>query len=434
MKRIILIFLVLFNYNSFGQNTITLNLPYPCSYSVSQDIPLPQGWSMFSTYISPVLAGIDTILGEIDMGVVIVKSGEGEVYWPEYGVDQIGDVSIGEGFQIKMAVADTLIVTGTPLIPEETPITLPQGWSIFGYLRQSPAAIETMLSTISGIVILKNGAGQVYWPQYVLNQIGNMNPGEGYQVKMTVPQTLLYPANSLNLIKTYNTLPSPFYYTGITNTGANAALGIPVNAWDETPAMGDEIGIFDGQGALAGASVFTGGFTAITLWGDDQYSKPRDGMKQAEPFFIRLWKPGTRGGNRLNMSEGIEMIYVIDQFSCDLNGWQVENRNPEYHDNAIYIISSLRSKTTQIKEFSLQNVPNPFRGETEIQFYLPYSTTVAIDVFNIMGERLVTLVNQPFDPGRHTVVFDAGNYPAGNYFYRFITPEFIRTEVMSISK
>jgi len=156
MKRIILIFLVLFNYNSFGQNTITLNLPYPCSYSVSQDIPLPQGWSMFSTYISPVLAGIDTILGEIDMGVVIVKSGEGEVYWPEYGVDQIGDVSIGEGFQIKMAVADTLIVTGTPLIPEEIPIALPQGWSIFGYLRQSPAAIETMLSTISGIDILKN--------------------------------------------------------------------------------------------------------------------------------------------------------------------------------------------------------------------------------------------------------------------------------------
>ena len=41
----------------------------------------------------------------------------------------------------------------------------------------------------------KSGGGLVYWPLYGINNIGNMNPGEGYQIKMLAADTLLYPAN-----------------------------------------------------------------------------------------------------------------------------------------------------------------------------------------------------------------------------------------------
>jgi hypothetical protein len=53
-----------------------------------------------------------------------------------------------------------------------------------------------MLSSIDlNIEIVKNGLGQVYYPQYGVNLIGNMNTGEGYQVKMNLADTLYYPAN-----------------------------------------------------------------------------------------------------------------------------------------------------------------------------------------------------------------------------------------------
>ena len=45
------------------------------------------------------------------------------------------------------------------------------------------------------IVMVKNGNGLIYWPTYGIDNIGNMNPGEGYQIKMLAADTLLYPAN-----------------------------------------------------------------------------------------------------------------------------------------------------------------------------------------------------------------------------------------------
>ncbi|MCX6256626.1 MAG: hypothetical protein NTW49_01790 [Bacteroidia bacterium] len=53
-----------------------------------------------------------------------------------------------------------------------------------------------MLSGISGsIVIVKDGGGNVYWPQYGVNQIINMLPGKGYQINLSQQQILTYPAN-----------------------------------------------------------------------------------------------------------------------------------------------------------------------------------------------------------------------------------------------
>jgi hypothetical protein len=45
------------------------------------------------------------------------------------------------------------------------------------------------------ILLVKNNAGQVYWPAFNVNQIGDMLPGQGYQVYLTNPGTLIYPAN-----------------------------------------------------------------------------------------------------------------------------------------------------------------------------------------------------------------------------------------------
>lgn len=162
----------------------------------SHYISLPQGWSIFSTYVDALEPNIDSLVSPFITEVIIAKNDDGNVFWPIWNLNAIGNILIGEGYMIKMTSPQTMVVNGTPVTPETTSLLIDQGWSLLGYLRQSPATINSMLSPIeSDIHIVKNGNGQVFWPQYGLNLIGNMNPGEGYQVKMNSAQVLTYPAN-----------------------------------------------------------------------------------------------------------------------------------------------------------------------------------------------------------------------------------------------
>ena len=160
----------------------------------SQTISISQGWSIFSTYIEPVVPNIDSVMNQISNNVIIVKDGDGVVYWPPF-VNMIGDITIGKGYQINMSLADTIEIIGTAVIPENINIVLPSGWSIIGYLRQSAGDVEIMLNSVTGeIIIVKNGSGQVYWPPFV-NLIGNLIPGEGYQINLSSSGTLIYSPN-----------------------------------------------------------------------------------------------------------------------------------------------------------------------------------------------------------------------------------------------
>ncbi|MCX6257749.1 MAG: hypothetical protein NTW49_07645 [Bacteroidia bacterium] len=162
----------------------------------SQTIDLPLGWSIFSTYIQPQNPGIQNVLAVVINNVIIVKNGDGEVFWPVYNVNNIGNMPVGAGYLVKMSVATSLVINGTPITPELTNICIPTGWSIVGYLRQSPASLIAMMNPIvANIIIMKDGDGNVYWPFYGVNNIGNMMPGKGYLLDTGSGCSLVYPPN-----------------------------------------------------------------------------------------------------------------------------------------------------------------------------------------------------------------------------------------------
>ncbi|RPH28644.1 T9SS C-terminal target domain-containing protein [bacterium] len=74
------------------------------------------------------------------------------------------------------------------------------------------------------------------------------------------------------------------------------------------------------------------------------------------------------------------------------------------------------------KEFSLeQNYPNPFNPSTLIQYGLPQGSHVLLDVYNVIGQKVATLVNETRPAGYYTERFDGAGLASGIFFYRMST-------------
>ncbi|MFA5669021.1 MAG: SusE domain-containing protein [Balneolaceae bacterium] len=85
--------------------------------------------------------------------------------------------------------------------------------------------------------------------------------------------------------------------------------------------------------------------------------------------------------------------------------------------------------------FSLsQNYPNPFNPTSNIRFTLPQANNVRLDVYNINGQLVKTLVNTSMTAGEHTVQFDAGNLASGVYIYRIVSGNFVQSKKMTLIK
>jgi len=81
-----------------------------------------------------------------------------------------------------------------------------------------------------------------------------------------------------------------------------------------------------------------------------------------------------------------------------------------------------------------QNYPNPFNPETEITYELPVSEFVTLKVFDILGREAETLVNEKETAGGHSVIFNAGSFSSGVYFYRITAGAYNKTMKLVIVK
>jgi hypothetical protein len=77
------------------------------------------------------------------------------------------------------------------------------------------------------------------------------------------------------------------------------------------------------------------------------------------------------------------------------------------------------------KSFHLENnYPNPFNPKTIINYELPITNYVKLNIFNQLGEKIVDLVSDKQSAGKHTVEWDATGYASGIYYFRIEAGEF----------
>jgi hypothetical protein len=89
------------------------------------------------------------------------------------------------------------------------------------------------------------------------------------------------------------------------------------------------------------------------------------------------------------------------------------------------------SDADEITEFKLRtNYPNPFNPTTTISFDIPEQSPVELVIYDIQGEKVVTLVNETLDPGSYSIEFNAGNLPSGTYVYKLEAGKYTESKKM----
>jgi len=86
-------------------------------------------------------------------------------------------------------------------------------------------------------------------------------------------------------------------------------------------------------------------------------------------------------------------------------------------------------------EFSLSNsYPNPFNASTTIEYQMPFDSKVKLEIFNLRGQKVATLVDGNIPAGNHQVSWDASQYSSGIYFYRLVVGEKTFAQRMTLLK
>jgi hypothetical protein len=81
-----------------------------------------------------------------------------------------------------------------------------------------------------------------------------------------------------------------------------------------------------------------------------------------------------------------------------------------------------------------QNYPNPFNSSTNIAFDLPSDADVKLEIYNILGQHILTILDERKEKGHHEIKIDANNLASGIYLYRLQSKEFMAVKKMILAR
>jgi hypothetical protein len=103
------------------------------------------------------------------------------------------------------------------------------------------------------------------------------------------------------------------------------------------------------------------------------------------------------------------------------------------------IFSSFSGEVVPKIYFLYQNFPNPFNPSTTIRYQVPLDTYVKLEIFNSLGEKVKTLVNELKAEGYYSVVWNGKDdyeqsLPSGIYYYRLMSDKFTAARKLLLLK
>jgi hypothetical protein len=162
----------------------------------------------------------------------------------------------------------------------------------------------------------------------------------------------------------------------------------------------------------------------ITSIGQDIYVCGSDG---------KIFKSTDRGDNWFEQTTGTNNDLKSISFWNDVIGYSVgKDGIILYTSNGG--VSSVDKIQQPIEYYLHQNYPNPFNPTTYIRYGIAESGYISLKVYDVLGNELITLVNEEKTAGEYMVKFNSKNLASGIYFYELKTKEFIQIKKMVLTR
>ena len=160
---------------------------------------------------------------------------------------------------------------------------------------------------------------------------------------------------------------------------------------------------------VVGSRYWNGEYTDVPAIGYDEYIENEGYCKPGDKLQFKVW----------------------DASSNELISLHAEN-DIEWQDLSVTVVNLTALIPTAI---SLENAyPNPFNPVTTLNFSLPESQDVMLQVYNLQGRVVETLINGTVEAGYHTATWNADHHASGVYFVKMVSGEYISTQKLILLK
>jgi hypothetical protein len=403
--------------------------------TVTQEILLSRGWNIFSLYVEPENTDMLNVVQPLnDDGLLVKVQDERGLPIDRHPVtsnwiNNIGDWEVTEGYKIKTNDPAVLLVTGMPVTSPVT-IGLTAGWNVISYPVAYPQDASGVLAEImdSGLLLkVQDETGAAIEPHPVtsswINNIGDLDPGKGYNVKVTQNVQLTIPRPSTTkTARTFRTgtiCSKGVHYEPAWEGNGLDHMNIYISGEHKGLIPGDEIGIFDGT-VCVGSGLITypeEEFYSLVASVNDPTTKEKDGFDKGNRLIFKVWRP----------SENRELL---------INDILFQPGGNDLFEPLGTAMVTLEMALVTDSEMELQQLtalgdiyPNPAGNRATIPFSIGKDTKVEIAIFTASGKKLLTLASGNYKPGSYTVEWNipvkirSRSTASGIYFCKMITQD-----------
>lgn len=213
-------------------------------------------------------------------------------------------------------------------------------------------------------------------------------------------------------------------------TATNVSLKRVTADWGEgTSNAGAEEG--QGGAATAGDATWLHRFSPSTMWttaGGD-FSSTESAVVSVGGIGVYTWASTAQlvadvQGWLNDPTSNFGWIIIGNEAAAKTSKRFDSRENPTSANRPLLTVTftastSVDDRAVRPTVFAIQgNYPNPFNPTTQIIFTLPAEQPARLSVYNLLGVKVATLIDQTMAPGRHVVTWNAGNMPSGMYFAR----------------
>lgn len=405
----------------------TINNPASVTASdqIQQSISIDPGFQLISFQVADQALGTDLALSSVNgftASDYLNREDAKTVIWN--GSTWSGDftsLDVRQSYDAHAQQATTITLSGIP-VNESTQIPLDSGINFLGYFLNRSMTVDEALQSLtistaqSGDYISSKEDG---FAEYVegtgwVGALQNLRPGRGYRLYVQQAGTLQYVANQQVRMATPTNAPKGEL---VDLDGEALNKGLKVNSLD-FPYYASLIG----EIVLDDNSYYDMPLLLTAYVNGDYRGSAIPYEKDGEiTYFMNIYLK--------NQQEQVNFkaLHPVSGKEVSLNQQltlQAQQMLGNMRQPYAFTIPSTSNDLMDDDGLALQNFPNPFNKTTNFRFNIPETGFVELAVYDLMGRKIATLVEEKLEAGSHEVVWDIDkaqiNIPTGTYIYRLM--------------